>query len=660
MLRLELRSFAAANAAHSSSRRRVIPLLVSGAALMAGAIVSPGAQAQSQAQLECPGSTNMQYFPFGVGGGVNALTSVIGTVNTAFLTNGSAYVSAPGNAAPDQQGGGVWTREIAGKVDTQASSTFSGSFTLNPPSGQPTSYSAQGNCKTKVEQDFVGFQAGQDIAVLNGGSTGANIHFGATVGYVQSSATDVSPNGTFAGNFQAPFAGLYTVYTKGNFFADGQARLDFIQGELNDPLANGIFNQRLDARGYAVTGNTGYRFDLANKWFVEPSVGGVFSRVNVDSLDLSGTMIIPGNVTPAPMSSAGVTIPGTVKINDIESELGRASLRVGTTITSDGGLVIAQPFFTASVFHEFAGDVTASVSAPPTPYIIATGALTASRVGTYAQFGLGSSFQLVNTGWLGYGRVDYRTGDNIQGVSVNAGLRYQLNAAQADLKDGESFKDGPASWTAYNWTGPYLGASVGETWGAEKWRYVASSYTVDPDFAGYLAGGQAGYNYQIGRFVTGIEGDFGASNAQGVKSCPNHYVYGCEANLDQLGSLTARLGYTWGRALFYAKGGWAFGEVTAQSHLNTNSPTNTLAYLLFPANVGSTNATPIATAAWLNGWTVGGGMEFALTDRWSAKAEYMHYELGKFGFAPASAGESAEAATEGDTVRVGVNYHLGR
>jgi len=659
MLRLELRSFAAANAAHNSSRRRVIPLLVSGAALMAGAIASPGAQAQSQ----CSGNGIQEYFPFGNGGGVNALTSVIGTVNTAFLTNGSAYVSAPGNPASDQQGGGVWTREIAGKVDTEANSTFNGSFNITIPPGTTGTYPpgtypfpAQGNCKTKVEQDFVGFQAGQDIAVLNGVSTGANIHFGATAGYVQSSAKDVSPGGTFAGNFQVPFAGVYTVYTKGNFFADGQARLDYFQGELNDPLANGIFNQRLDARGYAFTGNAGYRFDLADKWFVEPSVGGVFSRVNVDSLDLAGTMLIPGQ---SQLGSAGVTIPGSVKINDIESELGRASLRVGTTITSDGGLVIAQPFFTASVFHEFAGNVTASVSAPPTPNITATGALTASRVGTYAQFGLGSSFQLVNMGWLGYGRVDYRTGDNIQGVSVNAGLRYQLNAAPAGLKDEESFKDGPPSRTGYNWTGPYLGASVGETWGAEKWRYVTSHDTVDPDFAGYLAGGQAGYNYQIGRFVTGIEGDFGASNARGVKSCPNKDFYGCEANLDQLGSLTARLGYTWGRALFYAKGGWAFGEVTAQSHLNIGSPTNAPAYQLF-TNVGPTNAAPIATAAWIDGWTVGGGMEFALTDRWSAKAEYMHYELGKFGFAPASAGESAEAATEGDTVRVGVNYHFNR
>ena len=85
------------------------------------------------------------------------------------------------------------------------------------------------------------------------------------------------------GNFNVPFAGLYTAFSKGNFFADAQARLDYFQGELTDQ-ANGISNERLDARGYSVTGNMGYRFDLGGNWSAEPSVGGVFSRTWVDPL----------------------------------------------------------------------------------------------------------------------------------------------------------------------------------------------------------------------------------------------------------------------------------------------------------------------------------------------------------------------------------------
>ncbi len=151
-------------------------------------------------------------------------------------------------------------------------------------------------CNTTVQQTYGGFQVGHDIAVLNDSTFGANWHFGVTGGYVESNAKDTtpfggvnSPAGSLAANFQVPFAGLYAAFTKGNFYADGQARVDYYQSEVNDPLANGIFNQRLDARGYSLTGNIGYRFDLPEKWFIEPSLGGVLSHVNVDPFDVSGT-----------------------------------------------------------------------------------------------------------------------------------------------------------------------------------------------------------------------------------------------------------------------------------------------------------------------------------------------------------------------------------
>ena len=57
-------------------------------------------------------------------------------------------------------------------------------------------------------------------------------------------------------------------------------------------------------------------------------------------------------------------------------------------------------------------------------------------------------------------------------------------------------------------------------------------------------------------------------------------------------------------------------------------------------------------------WTIGAGMEFALTDRWSAKAEYMHYEFPEYNFVVASPNTTARASTAGDTVRIGVNYHF--
>jgi outer membrane immunogenic protein len=175
-------------------------------------------------------------------------------------------------------------------------------------------------------------------------------------------------------------------------------------------------------------------------------------------------------------------------------------------------------------------------------------------------------------------------------------------------------------------------------------------FEAKPDFAGYLAGVQAGYNYQSGRFVWGVEGNVNLSNARGAEMAQNgFYGTGYYTDLEALGSLTMRLGYTWERALFYAKGGWAFGQIKEGEHLDPTQARD------WPST---------STTRWANGWTLGGGMEFALTERWSAKAEYMHYDLGKqtYTVEPADApyGQlQVDAATSGDSVLVGVNYHLG-
>jgi len=99
--------------------------------------------------------------------------------------------------------------------------------------------------------------------------------------------------------------------------------------------------------------------------------------------------------------------------------------------------------------------------------------------------------------------------------------------------------------------------------------------------------------------------------------------------------------------LFFAKGGAAVGAVSAATRLN-------------PADKGLLDVTMRDTETrW--GWTVGTGAEFALTQNWSAKGEWMYYDLGSEHFivnSPANLGLIA-AGTTGQTVRVGVNYHFG-
>jgi opacity protein-like surface antigen len=312
------------------------------------------------------------------------------------------------------------------------------------------------------------------------------------------------------------------------------------------------------------------------------------------------------------------------------------------------------------VFREFKGNVTTNVAthfeAIPGGIFTAadngTASISTSRVGTYGQFGLGTAAVLGNTGWLGYARVDYRTGENIDGWNVNAGLRYQFSPEPGK----RSIKDGPAvaAWSEYNWTGAYLGGFAGRVVGEEDWFTPLLGTSDKPEFGGYLVGGQAGYNVQFGRIVVGIEGDYGFANAKGGKSCTGGvtpFLLSCNAEMDNLALVTGRLGYTWQRALFYAKGGLAVGQATVQTSANTSTVPLffTGVPLLVPAVNGETK--------WLTGWTVGGGVEFALTDKWSAKAEYMHFDLGSEKFA-IDAPFVADASARGDIVRVGVNYHF--
>jgi opacity protein-like surface antigen len=317
--------------------------------------------------------------------------------------------------------------------------------------------------------------------------------------------------------------------------------------------------------------------------------------------------------------------------------------RVDKDRRRDGGQIVAYPFLTASVFHEFEGTVTASVTtagafvAPGPVPLQSSGNITTSSIGTFGQFGIGSAFELANTGWLGYARIDCRTGEFIQGYSISAGLRYEIDdrcpVAMNSYPVKGSMKAVPAE--AYDWTGAYVGAFAGSTWGRTHWET-----DIDPDYAGVLAGGQAGYNYQ----------KFGALKP--MPACPrgetlphSAVLLSWEDDVGALGPLTARFGYTWGRALFYAKGGWAFGQVTAGSSLN---------FTAVPVR-GAINVAQ--STNWENGWTVGAGMEYALADRCSAKAEYMHYEFPPDAFAVAQ-NATTNVKTSGDVVRIGVNYHF--
>ena len=91
---------------------------------------------------------------------------------------------------------------------------------------------------------------------------------------------------------------------------------------------SGLFGQQLNARSISVTGNAGYNIPLHSNWFIEPSAGVIWSHVNIDQLNVAG--VLQTGAPNAPYAR------GTVNIDDVDSVLGRATLRVGTTFTHAG------------------------------------------------------------------------------------------------------------------------------------------------------------------------------------------------------------------------------------------------------------------------------------------------------------------------------------
>ena len=205
-------------------------------------------------------------------------------------------------------------------------------------------------------------------------------------------------------------------------------------------------------------------------------------------------------------------------------------------------------------------------------------------------------------------------------------------AAAADLSLAPLYKAPPAQVTqAYNWTGFYIGANGGGGWGHSYWDANATGMNL----SGAQVGGTAGYNWQAGNAVFGLEGDLDWSNLKGSATsalCP----FGCNTSDTWLSTVRGRAGYAFGGVLPYVTGGLAVGDIRAG----------------FPgfATASTTNA----------GWTVGGGLEVALPGNWSAKAEYLHVDLGRFNCGvDCGAAGTDNVSMHDNVVRAGLNYHFG-
>lgn len=201
------------------------------------------------------------------------------------------------------------------------------------------------------------------------------------------------------------------------------------------------------------------------------------------------------------------------------------------------------------------------------------------------------------------------------------------NAMAADLPRSMPPARTPVFVPGYSWTGFYLGIQGGGGFGRSDW----AAYGSDTDVSGGLVGGTAGYNWQSGSWVFGLEADIAWANIKGDFTnalCPT----GCETKNSWLGTGRGRLGWALDRWMPYVTGGVAFGDVEATQ-----------------AGVGSVSETSV-------GWTVGAGIEGAIAGNWTAKLEYLYVDLGDASCAACVAASNVDFRTH--LVRAGLNWRF--
>jgi outer membrane immunogenic protein len=170
----------------------------------------------------------------------------------------------------------------------------------------------------------------------------------------------------------------------------------------------------------------------------------------------------------------------------------------------------------------------------------------------------------------------------------------------------------------YNWTGFYIGGHVGGAFRGDDNNVLGGS--SDGTFMG---GVQIGYDTQFSpNWVAGLEANYTFKDTNSSFANRN------------LGSVTGRLGYTWGQTMLYAKGGYAWADTRF-----TNG---------FGGDGGR------------DGYTVGAGLEYLFTQNWSGKIEYQYYDFGNVNVFDGTTGAFlGRFRNDEHTIKVGLNYRFG-
>jgi outer membrane immunogenic protein len=185
-----------------------------------------------------------------------------------------------------------------------------------------------------------------------------------------------------------------------------------------------------------------------------------------------------------------------------------------------------------------------------------------------------------------------------------AALAAAAPAFAADLPPREPPPPYTPAVPLFTWTGLYLGGQIGYAWGTDTLTVFPFGFGTNFTPNGVVGGAHIGYNFQFNQFVAGLEGDVEGTGISRNFS-PGGVLY--DTKIPVQGSIRGRLGVAFDRALLYATGGAEFAgfdtSVRGFPGFDQNSTTRT-------------------------GWTIGGGIEYAVTGNWSVRAEYRYADFG--------------------------------
>ena len=270
------------------------------------------------------------------------------------------------------------------------------------------------------------------------------------------------------------------------------------------------------------------------------------------------------------------------------------------------------------------------------------------------------------------------TGLVIASVAIVAALSDGALAAKKPAKPAPQIAAAdppPLPPAVHNWSGFYTGVNAGIAWGAfNPTTSTASDGTIGPattpvfnsaghqagDPLGFGGGVQAGYNWQSGHWLAGIEGDveylhlnFPARTYVPFVGNNNTAVMSAYDNANWVASLRPRLGWADGDWLFFLTGGPAVTKYEDEFSI-----------WVVNSSGGDQFWQTSGLRAWRLGYAAGGEVERAIGNNWSVKAEYLHFD---FDSATATQVQSTNqhqvitqsAGLKADMVRLGLNYRFG-